>query len=525
MTLSPRAIRVERLLPVFIGALVFAVASWAATSYPVGVFHDDGVYVILAKALATGDGYRYLHLPDAPFATHYPPGYPLVLSVLWRLVPEFPRNTGVFLAANAAFLALAAVGILTFARRVLAWPTPAAAAAAVVATLSFPLLILSGHVLSETMFLALLLPALLLAERHVKAAVPDLRRALVLGAAAGALILVRTHAVALLPAVLLPLALERRWREAALVTAAATAVVAPWQWWVATHDAALAEGLRGSYGSYGAWISDGIRGGGSSLIAGTIAANVREVGSLLSDRFSLSDRGLPRSLAAIAASGLILAGSWRSLRRAPVTVAFTVTYVGILLVFPYAPWRFFFAIWPLTILLLGEGIRWSLEARTRLPAVALPVVALSLLLAAGAVRAESRSYRNRAWRQPARVATSQIGPVVRWVAGKTRMDDIVAVDGEQLVYLFTGRRAVPIAPFTAREYIQPRGVPDNAASMRRLLGDLPVSFVLTVQPAFLAAAKTLVADGAATGARLIPLDLLPGGGAFRVERPELPLPR
>jgi len=74
----------------FFVALPFAIATLvvgllAINPYPLGVLHDDAVYAILAKSLATGHGYRYLNLPGEPPATHFPPGYPLFLAALWRM--------------------------------------------------------------------------------------------------------------------------------------------------------------------------------------------------------------------------------------------------------------------------------------------------------------------------------------------------------------------------------------------------------------------------------------------------------
>ena len=121
MTDTTDVSRATRLASVFVPLLVFAVAVWAAKPYAVGVFHDDGVYAILAKSLATGQGYRYLHLPGAPAATHYPPGYPIFLSLLWRISPSFPGNVRLLLLANAALLAVAALSLERFTRRTLGW--------------------------------------------------------------------------------------------------------------------------------------------------------------------------------------------------------------------------------------------------------------------------------------------------------------------------------------------------------------------------------------------------------------------
>ena len=91
----------SRTIGVLVAAIALAIALVAVPNWPVGVFQDDGIYVILGKALATGEGYRYLNLPGAPYATHYPPGYPLFLALLWKVSPQFPQNVGLFTFANA----------------------------------------------------------------------------------------------------------------------------------------------------------------------------------------------------------------------------------------------------------------------------------------------------------------------------------------------------------------------------------------------------------------------------------------
>jgi len=57
-----------------------------------GLYHDDGIYVITAKSLAEGKGYRLIQLPGAPRQTKYPILYPAILAVIWKLWPNFPDN-------------------------------------------------------------------------------------------------------------------------------------------------------------------------------------------------------------------------------------------------------------------------------------------------------------------------------------------------------------------------------------------------------------------------------------------------
>lgn len=516
--MAPQGVRLERLAPWLICGVVFATAAWASEPYAVGVFHDDGVYVVLAKALASGEGYRYLNLPGAPLATHYPPGYPLLLAALWRISPNFPQNIGLFQIANAVALALTAWSISVFARRALGWSHWAAIATGLAATLSYPLIGLAGHVLSEVLFVAVLIPALILGERLARAEAAS-RDAWLAGAAAGAVTLVRTHGIALVASLVLVLLIRRRWRHAAFTATGALLVIAPWQLWVAANDAALADVLRGKYGSYTPWLMEGMR-AGAAFIGATIAANLREINALLADRFSVSDHALPRLVTGLVVAAFAVAGAVRLRFRTPVTVAFSVLYVAILLVWPWNPWRFFYAIWPIVVLFLVATVHWLFEVRRTAITVAAAGLVVASILAIGALRADVRAYRNRAWYQPAQRATRTVAPLVRWVTASTALDDIVAVDVEQLVYLFTGRRAVPPSGFAATDYVTPPTFAATTESLRRVVAELPVTFVATISSSVYRSAHQLSADAhpSSSAPRLIRLASIPGGGAFRVER-------
>src|SRR3954463_7552255 len=82
--LLPDVGTLDRLVPWAIAAVVIATLWFVHRDFPVGIAQDDGLYVILAKALATGQGLRFINLPGAPAGVHYPPGYPSFLAVLWH---------------------------------------------------------------------------------------------------------------------------------------------------------------------------------------------------------------------------------------------------------------------------------------------------------------------------------------------------------------------------------------------------------------------------------------------------------
>ncbi|MGH9847577.1 MAG: hypothetical protein ACREEM_53485 [Blastocatellia bacterium] len=58
----------------------------------VGLFGDDAWYVLLAKSLATGQGYTLINSPSTNITPFYPPGFPFLLSLAWRIYGQFPQN-------------------------------------------------------------------------------------------------------------------------------------------------------------------------------------------------------------------------------------------------------------------------------------------------------------------------------------------------------------------------------------------------------------------------------------------------
>ena len=87
-----------------IAGLALATGLAIVDALPVGVVADDAFYVILARALANGEGYRALNVPGHPAGTHFPPGYPALLALVSFVAPPFPASIAVFKALNAVNL-------------------------------------------------------------------------------------------------------------------------------------------------------------------------------------------------------------------------------------------------------------------------------------------------------------------------------------------------------------------------------------------------------------------------------------
>ncbi len=490
--------------------LVLAIALHAVDAYPVGAAYDDAVYVEIAKALATGQGYRYLHLPGTPFAAHFPPGYPFFLSLLWRLMPAFPANVLLFKAANAVLVAVAAVWFARLARDRFALTAPQAAAAAVVASIGIPTLVLSALVMSEPLFLALALPALLLGERIVAG---ERRAGWLVGAGllAGVATLVRTHGVALIGAVVLLLLWKRRFRDAAWYAAAAGLVIAPWQWWVYAHAGGLAAPLEGTYGPYLAWWIHAMRDGGAHFFLATVAGTTRDIAAMLAVLVApLPVRGAGM-LALVLVAALSALGAWHARRAVPVALLFLALYFAIVIVWPYSPTRFLWCVWPLLVALPLLGVRalwrWELPAAVprRLRAWLLVAAAIPL---AGYVRYNVRGYRNAWWETIPRTRGEQLRAVVMKVRDATPPGALLAGTDDAAIYLYTGRRAVSSAPLSAAAFLRPLTVTQDAQVLREILQAYPVNDVIATTRDQAGAADLLVS---ARPPLLALTDSFPGG--------------
>lgn len=505
----------SRLVPFLVFAATLAAAVLTLGPWPVGVFQDDGIYVVLGKSLATGQGYRYLNIPGHPAATHYPPGYPALLALLWTLAPVFPDNVIVFKAVNALLLACAAVGAYLFGRRRLALGAPSATLAAVASSACVPALILAGIVLSEPLFLALLFPTLWRCER----ACDDdatVRDALGAGALAAALTLVRTLGLVVLPAATFVLLRRRRWRHAAALAIAGLVLLAPWQAWVALHDADVPSVLLGKYGSYTGWLAAGWRAGGLPFALAVLRRNligVADLASILTSASALPWLGL--RAAAVVATGLVLAaGAWRWWTRAPVATLFLAGYGAIVLVWPFAPDRFLWGVWPLLGLLVASGVAAIAHRRPRTAPAALARAALlgaAVCVLVGYASYNVRGFRGHWYDAIQRKAAERARPLVQWVARYTRPADVLVTDDDVLMYLYTGRPAVPNATFTPEEHLGPQPRPVSLAALQGLVAAFRPRYVLvsTSVPAEAALALTRGSPAVLTF-----LGALPRGAVF-----------
>ncbi len=479
------------LAPLFVVAL----AARAIDTYPVGAVHDDSVYVELAKALATGTGFRYLNLPGTPFATHFPPGYPLLLALLWRIFPSFPANLLLFKAVNALLVGVAAGWIALFARVRFRCSDLEAAVAAIVLSIGVPTFVLSALVMSEPLFLAVALPALLLGERVVDGD-QHAARAAAAGALAGLATLIRSHGLALVAALVLMLLLRRRHRDALAAGASALAVMAPWQGWVYAHASGLPAPLSGTYGPYGPWFVDAVRSGGIGFVAATIGATTHAIAAMFEALTALVPSPAAGVVGLVLLTPLAALGARRLWAAAPVTALFLALYAAIVLVWPYTPARFLWGVWPLLVALPLIGIRalWRWELPARVPRAArVWLLAAAVVPALGYVRYNARGYRFDWWENLPRGRGVALRAVVMKVRADARPGAVYSSPDDAAIYLYTGRQAVPSASTEATDFLQPPTIAHDAEVLHDILTAYHVDALLVTTHGQQEVAERLVA--------------------------------
>ena len=103
---------------ILLGLLVGIAGVWSSNKEVLGLFHDDGIYAVVAKSLSNGAGYQIISLPYCSGSNQIPISLFLYsFLAMWSSDPKFPDNIGLLKAANAAFLAAIFVLSYLFYRR------------------------------------------------------------------------------------------------------------------------------------------------------------------------------------------------------------------------------------------------------------------------------------------------------------------------------------------------------------------------------------------------------------------------
>jgi hypothetical protein len=286
----------------------------------------------------------------------------------------------------------------------------------------------------------------------------DWRTGIYIGLAGGALAMIRTNGMFVVPAFALVMLFRRRFLGAACAVLAAAVFIVPWKMWVSANATAIPPVLVGKYGPYDAWLTNAIREHGEGFVWDVLVRNTRALYGMLWAMFTGSEAS-PTFLhppAALATFVVLALGAWRLARRAPVTAWFLAAYMALVMIWPFEPTRFVWALLPLFAAMLALGIGVVVELELRDPArragrrAGLAVCA-ALVLGFGLYNVNGI---RQGWRDSVpRITAARATPVVEWVRKATRPTDIIAMEDDPLIYLYTGRQGVPVGTFTPEEYL------------------------------------------------------------------------
>jgi hypothetical protein len=397
-----------------------------------GTFHDDGVYLVTAKALAEGQGYRIISLPGEPPQTKYPILFPWVLSLVWRLVPSFP--------ANLPWLRLVPL-LATLAWLSLSWPllrrlgaSRTQASAIVLLTAISPwVAFLSTALMSETLFALLLTAGLLMMTRACQ---EDGTRIdpLIAGFLFGAATLTRIAGIAPAAAAVALFVVKRRWSSAAQCLLGGAAVIAPWFWWL-SHQPPAAARIDAYYSAsnYASWNIVTSYAWPEKL--SVLLMNATVSGLAFTELWGVRVPAAPALFAGAAALMLVCGGLWRA-RREPAAIVM-IAYCAIHAAWVWPPLRFTVPVIPLFLWLGFIG-----TAKQRLLGCALSTV----LFTTGGFQLWMTVVQAREKGIVSPVASTQnwndTARLLNWISLETSQDTTLTGNLDPMYYLFTGRKAV-----------------------------------------------------------------------------------
>jgi hypothetical protein len=488
--------RRDKLYAFLLAAVVLAAGYWWLVGGVCGIYHDDAIYVSTAKALAGGQGYRLIDLPGAPLQTKYPPLYPAVLALIWKLWPSFPNNLlamqALSLLAGGAVAGLSYLYLVRFGY----FTRGVALAAGLLCATSMNFLYFATLTLSEIPFALLLIAALWALEKQVRAPQGSRIRQFLLGILLALPFMCRTIGISLAPVGLFVLYRHRlplRW-----VAAAAAAIVCSWFFWTfAVSIYFPKDQITGYYTNYLTWWY----GHGVSFLARVLFYN------LFYAMIYTSSSGVPGLEKALFSLGsmapavifyilgiitwVIIINNTKNIKALPL---YLISYLAIIVLWPWPPFRFLVPIMPFILAYLIYGIIGIAQRLSFIPwrrgvlmvgMVILLAANLTLVLIRGQVHRET-GYPLLSRLHPS-VSWSSYEAVFNWLKSHTSPEETIASGLDTMIYLYTGRRA--IRPFVGRpasmfyeDASQSPGTPEDLLQVMKIYRSLYL--VSTPMPGF-----------------------------------------
>ena len=458
----------------------------------IGLFHDDGIYVVVAKALSEGNGYRIISLPGDPYQTKYPFLYSQLLSWAWSLNPQFPDNVSLLNFFNVFFyFASLLLAYILYVQNTMGGKADAllyvflvGANASVFSMTSYPL--------SDIPFMAAVLFCLTLSDPTNGFSIRP-RSIVLLAAGAGSAFLFRNAGAALILAGLIYLLLARQRKQFYLYVIVVGCLIVPWVLWQAMYGpAAIENPLLAYYRSYESpafFLAGSDPGLAVQIIGANLLYSARTVDSLM------LLRALPELRAVI--YPLMIWGFWSILRRQNRFFnGFILFYIVLILSWPWHPARYLMPLLPILLLSLFQGAQaatattrphateaWSAAIIPFVTRIPIGIVVVFTAVWLWSYTQFDRTNHLALWHGfRASYGWTGFDETFSWIKQNTRTDDVLATAYDPMYYLYTGRKAVRPWIHRPETYFYPYGnaTPDlgSVDDIRDTLQKLSVRFLI-----------------------------------------------
>ena len=442
---------------------------------------DDAWYVLLAKALATGQGYTLINSPSSGILPFYPPAFPWLLSLVFRLAPQFPQN--IWLLKSVSIAAMLGVGLASYYyfTRLRKLPVYVAFGIAMAVALSPAFVFLAtSTVMSECVFTLAQLLTIITIERgvEVKKSGRSWRYALVSSALASFALLTRSMGIGLIAAVFVYLLKERLFRAAIVFGVGVMVCVGPWMVYTRAHAPTLEQRAEQSGNIVYSYIESfwhrraGDAASGKVTVddlpervwSNTLQILGNDVGTIMAGPLfreatnsgyeTLERRGRERSILSLILSALALIG-FVAVAREKVTLAEIVIAfsLAIIVLWPWESFRFVLPFMAFVMFYILMGVqalhrfhqRWQQRTNLRAQWLALGIVAgcmvaLSLYDHVSYLRQKSQPLTagQSTWIQ----LFEENETLLKWLDQKLPKEGVIATPNPALVYLYTGHKTI-----------------------------------------------------------------------------------
>lgn len=427
-----------------------------------GLIVDDAWYVLLAKALASGQGFRLISSAATPILPTVPPGFPAMLAPVFWIKSAFPDN--LILLKLVSIVAMGIAAVATYRDYVRNRDVDASIAlwlTAIVALTPALVFLATSTVMSECVFLCVQMLALVAIERASR---DDRDRAGLIAIAAllaAVTYLVRITGLALIAAAIVYF-ISRGQRRRALIFAAVVALSAgPWELYARTHQPTADE--RAAHGGTIAYpylqlvatdrpgdprpmpLSNRLR----RAVSNVAGVATRDVGGALMpvlyrggsesgeetvsigppDRASMGS-ATGTMIVSLVLTMIIMAGIARSRAWLSLPVLLMVATIVMISSVAALTFRYVLPLTPFLVLFLWRGIGYPAASRVAVATL------LALHLVDHGAYLLARTQGTADWLGDAQ----EVDQVLDWLS--SRPDGNVASSNPPLVYLRTGRKGI-----------------------------------------------------------------------------------